>query len=78
MARGILSRLKIMSGLDIAERRLPQDGKIKFRRLGVTPFEIRLATVPTSGDYFIVVDMLENGTTDPGYGTAELTLTCSP
>lgn len=49
MARGILSRLKIMAGLDIAERRLPQDGKIKFRRKGVKPFELRLATIPTSG-----------------------------
>jgi hypothetical protein len=32
MVRGIISRIKIMSNLDIAERRLPQDGKIKFRR----------------------------------------------
>jgi type II secretory ATPase GspE/PulE/Tfp pilus assembly ATPase PilB-like protein len=49
MARGILSRLKIMAGLDIAERRLPQDGKIKFRRKGVKPFELRIATIPTAG-----------------------------
>ena len=49
MARGILSRLKIMAGIDIAERRLPQDGKIKFRRKGVKPFELRLATIPTAG-----------------------------
>ena len=49
MSRGILSRLKIMAGLDIAERRLPQDGKIKFRRKGVPPFELRLATLPTAG-----------------------------
>ncbi len=49
MARGILSRLKIMAGLDIAERRLPQDGKIKFRRKGIKPFELRLATIPTAG-----------------------------
>jgi type II secretory ATPase GspE/PulE/Tfp pilus assembly ATPase PilB-like protein len=49
MARGILSRLKIMAGIDIAERRLPQDGKIKFRRKGVKPFELRIATIPTAG-----------------------------
>ena len=48
MARGILSRLKIMAGLDIAERRLPQDGKIKFRRKGVPAFELRMATIPTA------------------------------
>lgn len=49
MARGILSRLKIMAGMDIAERRLPQDGKIKFRRKGIPEFELRVATVPTAG-----------------------------
>ncbi len=48
MARGILSRLKIMAGLDIAEKRLPQDGKIKFRRKGIPAFELRLATIPTA------------------------------
>jgi len=51
MARGMLSRIKIMAGLDIAERRLPQDGKIKFKRKGVRPFELRLATLPTSGGF---------------------------
>ncbi|MBW2077972.1 MAG: type II/IV secretion system protein [Deltaproteobacteria bacterium] len=51
MAKGILSRIKIMAGLDIAERRLPQDGKIKFRRKGVPPFELRVATLPTTGGY---------------------------
>jgi len=51
MARGILSRLKIMAGLDIAERRLPQDGKIKFRRKGVPAFEMRMATIPTTGSF---------------------------
>lgn len=51
MARGVLSRIKIMSGLDIAERRLPQDGKIKFRRKGVEPFELRVATLPTTGGF---------------------------
>ena len=50
MARGMLSRIKIMAGLDIAERRLPQDGKIKFKRKGIRSFELRLATVPTAGD----------------------------
>jgi len=48
MAKGILSRLKIMAGLDIAEKRLPQDGKIKFRRKGVPTFELRMATIPTA------------------------------
>lgn len=51
MARGIISRLKIMAGLDIAERRLPQDGKIKFKRKGIPLFEMRLATLPTAGGF---------------------------
>ncbi len=50
-ARALLSRLKIMSGLDIAERRLPQDGKIKFKRKGIKSFELRMATLPTVGGY---------------------------
>ncbi len=49
MARALVSRIKIMAGLDIAERRLPQDGKIKFKRKGIPPFELRLATIPTTG-----------------------------
>ena len=48
MASGLISRLKIMAGLDIAERRLPQDGKIKFKRKGIPPFELRIATYPTA------------------------------
>ena len=51
MAKGLVSRVKIMAGLDIAEKRLPQDGKIKFKRKGVPPFELRLATLPTSGGF---------------------------
>jgi type II secretory ATPase GspE/PulE/Tfp pilus assembly ATPase PilB-like protein len=51
MSRGILSRLKIMAGLDIAERRLPQDGKIKFKRKGIPAFELRLSTMPTAGGF---------------------------
>jgi type II secretory ATPase GspE/PulE/Tfp pilus assembly ATPase PilB-like protein len=51
MARGIISRIKIMSNLDIAERRLPQDGKIKFKRRGIPTFELRVATLPTAGNF---------------------------
>jgi len=38
-----------MSDLDIAERRLPQDGKIKFKKYGGKDIELRVATVPTQG-----------------------------
>ena len=55
IVRGIISRIKIMSNLDIAEKRLPQDGKIKFKRKGVPAFELRVATLPTAGGYEDVV-----------------------
>ncbi len=45
----IVSRIKIMSELDIAERRKPQDGKIKFKKYGGKDIELRVATVPTQG-----------------------------
>jgi type II secretory ATPase GspE/PulE/Tfp pilus assembly ATPase PilB-like protein len=38
-----------MSDLDISERRLPQDGKIKFRQYAPLDIELRVATIPTSG-----------------------------
>ncbi len=46
----VISRLKIMSNLDIAERRKPQDGKIKFKKYGGLDIELRVATVPTQGN----------------------------
>jgi len=45
----VISRIKIMSDLDIAERRKPQDGKIKFMKYGGKDIELRVATVPTQG-----------------------------
>jgi len=55
IVRGVISRVKIMSNLDIAEKRLPQDGKIKFKRKGVPAFELRVATLPTAGGFEDVV-----------------------
>ncbi len=47
--RAIVSRLKIMASLDIAERRKPQDGKIKFKIGQRKEIELRVATIPTAG-----------------------------
>ncbi len=47
--RAIVSRLKIMASLDIAERRKPQDGKIKFKLSESKEIELRVATIPTAG-----------------------------
>jgi type II secretory ATPase GspE/PulE/Tfp pilus assembly ATPase PilB-like protein len=45
----VISRIKIMSDLDIAERRKPQDGKIKFKKNNGQVIELRVATLPTQG-----------------------------
>ncbi len=51
----IPSRIKIMCGLDISERRKPQDGKIDFKKFGPLDVELRVATVPTAGQLEDVV-----------------------
>ena len=45
----IVARMKIMARLNIAERRLPQDGKMRFK-LGEREIELRMVTVPTAGE----------------------------
>jgi type II secretory ATPase GspE/PulE/Tfp pilus assembly ATPase PilB-like protein len=47
--RALAARLKIMAQLDIAERRKPQDGKIKFHVADGRDIELRVATLPTQG-----------------------------
>jgi type II secretory ATPase GspE/PulE/Tfp pilus assembly ATPase PilB-like protein len=47
--QAMVTRLKIMSELDISERRRPQDGKIKFRKYGPLDIELRVATIPSAG-----------------------------
>jgi type IV pilus assembly protein PilB len=54
----ILSRVKIMSNLDIAERRLPQDGRIKFRYAG-REIDLRVSTLPTIFGEKIVLRILD-------------------
>ncbi|MGG2352483.1 ATPase, T2SS/T4P/T4SS family, partial [Salmonella enterica] len=46
MAKGILSRLKIMAGLNITERRLAQDGRAHIV-VGGNGIDLRVATMPT-------------------------------
>lgn len=47
--RAIVSRIKIMANLDIAEQRKPQDGKIRFKLSANKEIELRVATLPTAG-----------------------------
>ncbi len=60
--RAVVSRLKIMSDLDISERRLPQDGKIKFKKFSPLDIELRVATIPTAGqNEDVVLRILPSG-----------------
>ena len=58
---GIISRLKIMSSIDIAERRRPQDGRISFVHQDRT-VDLRVATLPTVWGEKIVMRILDNAT----------------
>ena len=61
-AKAVVSRIKIISNLDIAERRLPQDGKIKFKHQGKVLVELRVATLPTvGGNEDVVMRLLHTG-----------------
>jgi type II secretory ATPase GspE/PulE/Tfp pilus assembly ATPase PilB-like protein/GAF domain-containing protein len=62
----VISRIKIMSNLDITVRRIPQDGKIKFKRPNGDEIELRVATIPTQGGVEdVVMRILAKGTTMP-------------
>ncbi len=50
----VIARVKIMAGLNIAEKRLPQDGRISLRIAG-RGIDVRVSTVPTSRDYERIV-----------------------
>jgi type II secretory ATPase GspE/PulE/Tfp pilus assembly ATPase PilB-like protein len=55
----IISRIKIMADMNIAEKRLPQDGRITIRR-GGTEFDLRVSTVPTPYGESIVIRILNS------------------
>ena len=57
----VVSRIKIMSDLDIAERRKPQDGKIKFKKFDKHDIELRVATIPIHGGLEDVVMRILDG-----------------
>lgn len=67
LSRPLASRIKIMSRLDIAERRLPQDGKVKLKLPLVNRVvEYRVATMPTlENQEDVVLRVLPSGTPSP-------------
>ncbi len=54
----ILARVKIMAGLNIAEKRLPQDGRIR-RKMAGKDVDMRVATVPTAGGERVTIRLLD-------------------
>ncbi|MGH6926261.1 MAG: GspE/PulE family protein [Propylenella sp.] len=57
MARAAVSRVKILAGLNIAERRLPQDGRARIT-VGGTEADLRIATMPTMHGEAVVIRIL--------------------
>src|SRR5690606_40536137 len=55
----LISRIKIMSQLDSAEKRLPQDGRITLR-IGGKPVDVRVSTLPTGHGERAVLRLLDN------------------
>ncbi len=58
LALPIVSRIKVMSNLDIAERRLPQDGRIELQ-VGNSPVDLRVAVLPTMFGESVVMRVLD-------------------
>ncbi|MBU2595981.1 MAG: type II secretion system ATPase GspE, partial [Planctomycetes bacterium] len=57
----VVSRIKVMAGMDIAERRMPQDGRCSVR-LGNREIDLRVSTVPTSYGERCVLRLLDKST----------------
>jgi general secretion pathway protein E len=71
-AAAVISRIKVMAGLNIAERRLPQDGRYKIRVAGEM-IDLRISTVPTVYGESVVMRLLRREAAaqdfgDLGYG----------
>ena len=73
----VISRLKLMARLNIAERRLPQDGRIRLRTLG-KEIDLRVSTLPTLYGESVVMRLLDRSAGDfyelPNLGFSETML----
>jgi type IV pilus assembly protein PilB len=61
LALPVISRLKVLAGLDIAERRAPQDGRIRFAAAG-RGVDLRVSTLPTQSGESVVLRVLDAST----------------
>jgi type IV pilus assembly protein PilB len=74
---GVISRLKIMADINIAERRMPQDGRLSIA-VGGKKIDLRVATLPTVWGEKVVMRVLDNSTArldlaDLGFSTGNYT-----
>ena len=60
IASAVVLRLKLMSGLDIAEKRMPQDGRFNIKVRNV-PIDVRISTMPTQYGESVVMRLLNQG-----------------
>lgn len=60
IAQAVVLRLKLMSGLDIAEKRMPQDGRFAIR-VRNTAVDVRISTMPTQHGESVVMRLLNQG-----------------
>ncbi|MFH1904772.1 MAG: type II secretion system ATPase GspE [bacterium] len=60
LALAVTSRIKVMAGMDIAERRLPQDGRIQLN-MGGREVDLRISTLPTTYGESVVIRILDRG-----------------
>lgn len=76
IARSLISRVKVLSNLDIAETRLPQDGRIELT-IGGQPIDLRVSTLPTMHGESVVMRVLDRASisldlSDLGFRPGEL------
>ncbi|WP_156679475.1 type II secretion system ATPase GspE [Sphingomonas profundi] len=60
----LVSRIKVMARLDIAEKRVPQDGRVTLR-IGGYDIDARVSTIPTQHGERVVLRLLDRGSTQP-------------
>lgn len=68
----LVNKIKIMANLDIAEKRLPQDGRIQYSSARQIAFDIRVSVLPTLYGEKLVLRLLSNSSTDIDLSTLGL------
>jgi type IV pilus assembly protein PilB len=72
MQPAVITRLKIMGHLDIAERRAPQDGRVSVR-FGGEPLDLRIAVIPTTHGEQVVLRIMHRAVAEPNLAQLGMT-----